>query len=373
MTILGDVALDEDGVLHGWCWCPWEPQTRRRVDIMLDDTLAASSRASRFREDLRLRHYGDGYHGFSVTLSKQLATANHALLSARDQATGVCFWQKLFGSVALPASFTARIDRARHDLQALARAEALTRPGHGEGARLVRALSGLEAQLNIRAPAPMPRFTLPRPARPAYSLIFDAWVDAEPLLHALQQAAPSLHERNVEILLTDGGADPRTANLQARAANLTYCLGPGQPAAARRNDATALARGTRVIFLNHAAHGLDATLAALPQQPAGALILSGALASAVARMVRTKPAEAAFQASTGLQLAADKSLLTQLGGFDPEMDDGAGLELLDFTLRAARQNVPLICWGTPGVAVLPPSRNTEAGERFARRWLMGVL
>lgn len=90
----GEAHCDEEGVLHGWCWHPDEPSARQTVELLLNGTVIRTVVASRFREDLRERKIGDGYHGFTVVLpSVNRANTGTAHIAARIAGTQTVFWQ----------------------------------------------------------------------------------------------------------------------------------------------------------------------------------------------------------------------------------------------------------------------------------------
>ena len=107
----GDAELGDDGVLQGWCWNAQKPNERQIVEILIDDRIVSTSVASRFREDLRTRKIGDGYHGFMTTLSRTLAEAGvRFVVTARERGSGRCFWRHIRGAHALPGNFPERMD-----------------------------------------------------------------------------------------------------------------------------------------------------------------------------------------------------------------------------------------------------------------------
>jgi len=146
--------------------------------------------------------------------------------------------------------------------------------------------------------------------------------------------------------------------------NLCYLRGPAN-GARRRNQAAALARGNALVFLDHAQGRLAAALASLdptlviiaPEQAAAISRIAPALAQNLPQI--DGPA-------LGLRLACPTALFRTHGGFDPAMDDGAGLDFVDFMLRAAP---PLAVWRTAGPAAAATPQNADAGQRFVQRWL----
>ena len=90
--IFGEAHCDNEGVLHGWCWNPVTPTARIRVELLVRGQSLRTAVASRFREDIRERGMGDGYHAFSLPLpSVVLVGGAHASLRAAE--SGTIFWQ----------------------------------------------------------------------------------------------------------------------------------------------------------------------------------------------------------------------------------------------------------------------------------------
>jgi hypothetical protein len=363
MPIVGEVHLDGDGVMHGWCWDSTRPAERVTVQIELDETPVVILVASRFRDDLRERGYGDGYHAFMAALTRQLAQTQHpSLVQVREQKTGICFWQKLLGEFSIPADFAQTLAAARGDLAALAQSPALCRTA-AFSTRLQASFAACGARLHQAAPEPL-AFTLPASKTPRLSVVLDAGADATVLLTALRSAAPRLGETAAEFILTDAGENPEILAQTAQVQNLCYLRGSAN-GARRRNQAADLARGGALVFLDHAQGRLAAALASLnPTQ----LVIAPELAGAISRIAPalTQNLPQIDGPALGLRLACPTALFRTLGGFDPAMDDGAGLDFVDFALRAG---APMGVWRTAGPAVAATPQNADAGQHFVRRWL----
>ena len=56
----GDLKERIDGGFEGWCWAPGRPDERLLIDLLVNDTVAASIVAAAFRRDLLTRGIGDG-------------------------------------------------------------------------------------------------------------------------------------------------------------------------------------------------------------------------------------------------------------------------------------------------------------------------
>jgi len=379
MRILGEVSLDQDGVLHGWCWSPDKPSERRAVDIVIDRQIAVTLIASRFREDLRFRKFGDGYHGFTVTLAKQIANASsRSVISALDRASGICFWQKRFGEFSIPAEFDDRITALRGTLGTLAQTPSLgPDPAQAKSAQFAAALGRLGAKLAHPPAAPATRqVILPNPSQPVISIILEAGANAAACLEHLRLGASAYTQSGAEIIMTDDGANPAILHTQNLAQNLKFLSLPGKSNAERRNAAATTARAGTLAFLSPEPPGPATALTTLPRDTREAIIISSTLANAAQRiapnLIGTLP-HTPTPTWPGLHLALQTHHLQTLGPLDPTIDDGTGLDLLDFILRAAQANTPLAIATPPHQTPAKPPQitNIEAGHRFAERWVMG--
>ncbi len=392
MTVLGDVDLDEDGVLHGWCWDPSRPAERLTVDILIDDEVIASPLASTLREDLKFRQFGDGRHGFTVALTRQMALVRQRrMLRARERSSGVYFWHLVFREFSLPPDYAERLQTMRDTLGRLGQEPALDDATRGDASQQMRAAfaglgTRLRAQAGIAAPLPAPRlFTIAAPAAPALSVILDMEGDAPSAFAALRRAAPALEVAMAETILTDDGTDPRGLRLQKEAGNLGYLRAAGLSRAARRNLAAQAAQGGVLAFLQDGANwrgDVPGALAALAHGASRATEATGAIivsAQVAARLRRIAPhcvaglVEIAALAWPELALAAPRAMFQAVGGFDTEIEDSTGLEILDFVLRAAAQGVPVLACRPSGPsqeeAWAMPFGQREAAQRFAARWM----
>ncbi|WP_297369214.1 hypothetical protein [Acidocella sp.] len=91
--LFGEAHCDNEGVIHGWCWNPATPTARIRVELLVRGHALRTVIASRFREDLRERGMGDGYHAFSLPLPAAVLSGG-APAALRAAESGTIFWQK---------------------------------------------------------------------------------------------------------------------------------------------------------------------------------------------------------------------------------------------------------------------------------------
>lgn len=261
IVIRGDAILDADGFLHGWCWCAAMPLERRVVEIMMNDGVASAIVASRFRDDLRDRNIGDGYHGFAVALTRALALAGPGcVLSLRDRASGEIFWRKTLGKFGLPDGLSKRIEDVAFICKSIAQSPELLGGAVSPALKFAACLGDLGRYLlhpskfitvpearaslvNGHAVTALPFF-----AYPHYSVILPAETDASETIQIISAVAPALDPVNAELLVLDTGADPRTALLPSIFTNLRYFAIHGEPTALQEQAALA-ARGEVLVFL----------------------------------------------------------------------------------------------------------------------------
>jgi hypothetical protein len=356
-SVLGDVQAAKDGTVNGWCWAPDRPEERLTVEFLRNGEVIGSVTASRFREDLRHKKYGDGYHGFVITLGQAVAAGGDgALLAARERVSGAVFWQVLMGEVAIPPGFDDRISAITAGLEDSAGNAAWTTPaplaafGQGVTALGERCL----ARGGIFSPVLEPGLVFAPLVSPELSVILAAAPRAAETIAALRVFS----DVAADFVVLDDGGDPEFLLLQAQIHGLTYLHLPQASPARLRQAGAEAARGAYFVFLQGAGDvtGLDTSRMVIP----------GALAEAAGlRGLETVAAPA------GLELGVPRLVFEALGGFDLAMDDGAGLELVDFVLRAVRLDVAMaVAPGWPCVA--RGVTNPAAQEAFMARWAIAT-
>ena len=78
----------------------------------------------------------------------------------------------------------------------------------------------------------------------------------------------------------------------------------------------------------------------------------------------------------GLTLAMPKVFFTTYGPFDEAIDNGAGLDILDWVLRAGQAGAPITIWHGPAASTPAHPRepvDTAAARRFTERWAPHIL
>jgi hypothetical protein len=148
--------------------------------------------------------------------------------------------------------------------------------------------------------------------------------------------------------------------------------------AARRNLAMRAARGAALVFCAHGQGWRGDAPGAVAAEAAGAVVITWEIAEALRRIAPDRVAGMAGQAMPawpGLALAAPRAMFQAESGFDPALDDGTGLDVLDWVLRAARQGAVILALRSPWPAERQAGGlrfgHTEAARLFAARWMTG--
>lgn len=87
MIVEGRVERILDGVLSGWAWAPDEPERRVRIQVRVDDDIAASAVANQPRRSLAAAGIGDGAHGFQLQLPEVFTSPGPHRLAVRAEGT----------------------------------------------------------------------------------------------------------------------------------------------------------------------------------------------------------------------------------------------------------------------------------------------
>jgi glycosyltransferase involved in cell wall biosynthesis len=82
--------VDPDGTLEGWCWSPDEPEVKRPVVVLIDNTEVARFLADQERADLHAAGVGNGHHAFLYCLEPEATPPGRtATVSLRDARSGL--------------------------------------------------------------------------------------------------------------------------------------------------------------------------------------------------------------------------------------------------------------------------------------------
>lgn len=402
-TLKGDLRERVDGGFEGWCWAPERPEERLVVDLLVNDTLAASIVAAVFRRDLQLRGIGDGRHGFSLRLPPNLPEANgEHIVTARERASGFVIGRVLRGAGAdMPGAdrlegvtdamdgLWRRLDAARAARSVPAAADRLREALGVLAGRLAarHATRRAEGDVDPGVYACGPPIALPDLRAPDLSVVLRAGGGLA-TLRRLAALAPAADLAGAEIIVVDPGLDPYAALLPAQVRNLRYLRDPdARTTAAAANLAAPMARGARLLLLDDGpAAPSAASLFALARAAAGdapALLLGPAATAALERAGETRPPEAVrLRGRLGVALCVDRALWADLGPLDTALHDGAALECADLAFRARLLGLPVLSVGEPAAAdpasavpslLVAPAEVRRALAAFADRWGAAAL
>ncbi len=121
LLITGEAHCDTEGAVHGWCWAPDMPAARIKVELLIRGIATRTVVASRFREDLRERGIGDGYHAFTFILPPDVyETGGRAHAALRAVGHDAVFWQMNALSRAIDDTLKTSIQRLNTAIQDMA-------------------------------------------------------------------------------------------------------------------------------------------------------------------------------------------------------------------------------------------------------------
>jgi hypothetical protein len=366
----GDAELGDDGVLQGWCWNAQKPIERPIVEILVDERVASTNVASRFREDLRTRKIGDGYYGFMATLTKSLADAGgRFVITARERTSGRCFWRHIRGDQALPSDFASRIDALRHRLAAIAGSHhfgdlgktslaaglaaefgALGNQLRGAGFAERRPSQLAESRMRIlRQARPV---VIETPSDPRVAVIVIANSSAAGVLSAIAAIAPALDALNASLVLVDRGLNPEVALAPSLFGNLRYIFDRHRNLRSLLTGALKTSKAGFLIFICNPPETIAKALAEiLPQmQDSSSVHMNSRSVEEAYRLLAKSPPD--FHKHTshlpmGLQFAAPRGVLERFVGLLGAQDSFTGHEDLDLAIRAVRDDVEICAWGEP--------------------------
>ncbi|MDE8347767.1 MAG: hypothetical protein POH28_16575, partial [Acidocella sp.] len=279
MTVLGEAGIDDDGIVSGWCWSPERPGARLTVEIFVNGEMVAMPVAERFRGDLHDRGIGDGYHGFWVAITTRVQGGGGFVVSARERRSGVCFWQSIIGTVALPPAVMARMAGVTDAMREIGQSTALVPAASTLPAASLRAaLGALGGRLQTGGGLGVAQARMAA-LPPALSVVLNAACVRDAARGGALPGDLPWAGAGFEYVLCDDGRDPRLGRWQDKSA-LAYMLAPGLHAAARWQQELRLARGEMLVFLGAVTPGLGGALAALRDIRAGGVVISARLAAA---------------------------------------------------------------------------------------------
>lgn len=166
--------------------------------------------------------------------------------------------------------------------------------------------------------------------------------------------------QTVELVVADPGTDPQTRLLAAFVQNLVVIHADGDAAAA--NLAVGATRAPALALLEGAPRDITCW-------PAPGTAWVGAAGSRCLAQVGRKLAAAPIFDPL-VSLATTRSDWCGVGGLDPALEDGGGLDIADLALKLERLGARLLSCANPEDAAPPPvrTRNWDRMSRFRARW-----
>ena len=108
-TLLAYIDKGDKDRIAGWVYDPQQPHEVIALELLDGDTRLASVLANRYRSDLRWLGFGDGRHGFDISLAEALLPGARHVLHLRCADTG----KEIPGSPVIDRARRARIAAAQ--------------------------------------------------------------------------------------------------------------------------------------------------------------------------------------------------------------------------------------------------------------------
>jgi len=364
----GEVQLAADGVLQGWSWNPKRPAERLVLEILIDDKVVSTFVASRFREDLRERGIGDGYYGFTATLPKSLLDAGHKfVISARERASGYCFWRQVRGEPSLPDEFAGRFAEAQHRISRVAQSKRFQMLGTTSStSRIVKEMRNLGTHLLTCAQAGRHQVSPVVNARtallrhtaqvsldvfrnPKVSIILIADSTCNDVLSAISAVVPNLTAMEASLLLIDRGTHDCVALAPSLFGDLRYIFDTRNDLASLLANALKYTNGDLLVFIRspgkNIARGLRTIVSHMNDTNS---VYVNSRSAEIAFGICAESSENAPKGSTGvpvgLDFAGPRAIFERLRGCLELSDCITGAQDVDLAIRAIREGIEICLW-----------------------------
>jgi hypothetical protein len=288
----------------------------------------------------------------------------------REWATGQVFGRIVSDQMADLRHWRTRVETLAGQTATLQLALAPPASGSRRLAEALKAVgTSLQTTKDAHSPDCLPSgLRLPQISAPALTLLLPvSAADSAPAAACVQTLAPLLRYYDAELILADTGHGRFSAAF-AHLPGLLYCQ-TAATGAARLNLGARYARSPVLVVLRPQHLRIADATAILENAASSRLITLGGHATLLARQAGLSELFDTMVSRTGpaaLILKAPVALLERLGGLDHGLEDGDGLSVLDFALRARHQGHAVTAWHDPGLAIAPSA--PAARCQFAVRW-----
>jgi hypothetical protein len=371
MMLDGEVQLGADGVLQGWCWNPKRPTERLVLEILINERIVSTFVASRFREDLRGRNIGDGYYGFIATLTKSLLDAgDNSVISARERATGCCFWRQVRGESGLPKDFEDRFTETQKRFSRIAQSNRFRTLGTiSFTPRISTELRVLG--MHLRAATRLDKRYLPPIARaraallqhiapavlaivrrPRVGLIIIADSTCGDVLSAISAIVPTLNSIEASLLLIDRGLNAEVALAPSLFGNLQYIYDPRDDLESLLAAALKYSHGDLLIFMRNPGESIVQGLPEIAAQmhDSGTVYINERSAEIAAGISADTSEHVSTQCANfpiGLEFGGKRETFERIRSYLSPKDRVTGFEDVDLAIRAIRDGLALCVWDEP--------------------------
>jgi hypothetical protein len=347
--VQGGVRFIPPGRVAGYCNLPDRPGYRATVDILVDGQPAVAMVAAQ-----RFDGAGDGRHGFSVTLPAPVRGQSTHVIECRERGSGQIFARVVVCPEQIAQPFDARL--AKLDTSVLrapmpaqsARHQLVLRQSFRElGDALLHKDANPWQQARQRLARRLPRLALsgqPGLGTPAVSVILPAAPAVDATLTTLVALQPLCDAMPTEILIADGGTDPRTLLLAPLLPGLRYVRCDAALPGHALNMLAAEARGATLCFVGSqpppgpwawpqfsGSGGSNGAAVHLGCEAAAAFHLRGPWQTVVRRT-----------APSGMAVHLGRGQWREAGGFDPALSGTAAYA--DLALKCALLGTPVLLW-----------------------------
>jgi len=358
LPLLSQSTVSTDGKWEGWCWYPDKPLERAVVELFVGDRSIRAVRAARLRTDIRDLGMHDGYCGFQLPFPPKEHLSGHSCVEIRERRFGRVIGRVVSGEDGRRREKELRLGSAADVLQA---AEGKLKLLSARLRQRAAPLEELGAILSHKSHHPGRTPDLPQlgawavgreritavPAadlgcceQPRVTLVVCASHggvarDVVALGAELRAAATVMRHAKAEFLLVDDGAAPLAGLLPGRLRNLRMVRSIADaPLGAALNAAALASRGSWLAFARPSAIGIAQLSDVVMEAVEGTFHVEAAIAS---------PGSSSHYHR--LRALVTREAFTEMGGFDPRLDDP---ELwADLTERATLIGQRMVTWNSP--------------------------